>query len=93
LVPDHVVVQSGLQRRAVGPILAWEGSWQAEVNALSRRDAGPALRGALELAVGQGFVLTRTQARGCGLPDAAVRSLVRRGVWCTCSYGVRPQCS
>ncbi|PZS20446.1 MAG: hypothetical protein DLM57_01735 [Pseudonocardiales bacterium] len=85
---DHVVVPSGLHRRPVGPILAWEGSWQAEVNALARLDAGPALRRALNLAVGQGFVLTRAQARTCGLPDASVRSLVRRGVWCACAYGV-----
>lgn len=85
---DHVVVPSGPQRRAVGPALAWEGSWQAEVNALARRPARPALRGALNLATRQGFVLTRAQARACGLSDAEVRSLVRRGTWRACGYGV-----
>jgi len=33
-------------------------------------------------------VLTRAQARACGLADAVVRRLVRRGVWWACSYGV-----
>lgn len=85
---DHVVVPSGPQQRTVGPILAWEGAWQAEVNALASRDAAPALRRALDVAVRQGFVLTRAQGRACGLTDAALRSLVRRGTWCACSYGV-----
>lgn len=84
---DHVVVPSGPQRRTIGPALAWEGSWQAEVNALTRRAAHPALRRALNLAAGQGFVLTRGQARACGLPDSAVRALVRRREWRGCGYG------
>jgi hypothetical protein len=84
---DHVVVPAGPRRRHVGPALAWEGSWQAEVNAITRRAAGPALRRALTLAAGQGFVLTRAQARDCGLPDAAVRTLVRRRDWWACAYG------
>lgn len=84
---DHVVVPSGPDRRPIGPALAWEGSWQAEVNALARCAAHPALRRVLKLASGQGFVLTRGQARACGLPDSAVRRLVRRREWRVCGYG------
>ena len=46
------------------------------------------LRPAARVAARQGLVLSRGQLRDLGLPDARVRSLVRRRVWCRPRRGV-----
>jgi hypothetical protein len=84
---DHVVVPSDIEKRPVGPVLAWQGSWRARAHRL-RRDADDSPVGsATRLALGQGFVMTREQARCCGVSDATIRRLVRRGAWTSCGYG------
>jgi hypothetical protein len=44
--------------------------------------------GAVRLAVRQGFVLTRKQARVCGTSDATIRRLLRRRSWRPVRHGV-----
>ncbi len=41
-----------------------------------------------ELALGQGFVVTRAQIRACGVPDPVLRRRVRRGEWWVPRRGV-----
>jgi hypothetical protein len=84
---DNIVVPSGIERRPVGSVLAWQGSWNALAHQLREASddspVGPAVRRAL----GRGFVLTRAQARECGMSDATLRRLVRRSEWTSCGYG------
>ncbi|MCW2657399.1 MAG: hypothetical protein JWR06_1592 [Jatrophihabitans sp.] len=83
---DNVVVPSGIEGRAVGPVLAWQGSWNALAHQV-RTQADNGLGDASRQALGQGFVLTRTQTRACGVADATVRRLIRRGTWTACGHG------
>jgi Transcriptional regulator, AbiEi antitoxin len=80
---DHVVVPSGPDRSPVGPIRAWQAQWAARARELASR--GDDLTA---LAVGQGFVVTRSQVRAAGVSDAEVRRLVRNGTWATPRHGV-----
>ncbi len=80
---DHVVVPGGPDHASVGPIRAWQAAWTARAWELAARSAP-----ALSQAVGQGFVLTRRQARAAGVSDAEQRRLVRNGTWSTPRYGV-----
>ncbi|HET8583976.1 MAG TPA: type IV toxin-antitoxin system AbiEi family antitoxin domain-containing protein [Jatrophihabitans sp.] len=84
---DHVVVPSGIERRPVGPVRAWQGWWAAVAHRLSGEVDGSPLGAATGLALRQGFVLTRAQARDCGLSDPVVRRLLRRGTWVSCGHG------
>ena len=56
--------------------------WKRTARELSRCSPAHAL------ACRQGFVLTRDQARGCGMADADLRSLVRRELWTAPRRGV-----
>lgn len=80
---DHVVVPSGPDRSPVGPIRAWQAQWVARARELASR--GDDLTA---LAVGQGFVVTRSQVRAAGVSDAEVRRLVRNDTWATPRHGV-----
>jgi hypothetical protein len=84
---DNVVVPSGIERRPVGPVLAWQGLWAALANQLTQSAGDSPLARAITLAVAQGFVLTSAQLRRCGLPAATARRLVRRGEWTSCGHG------
>jgi very-short-patch-repair endonuclease len=85
---DHVVVPAGPDGDWVGPIRAWQASWVARAERL-RADAVDTARGrAIRRALGQGFVLTRAQARAAGLADAEVRRLIRAGTWSAPHRGV-----
>ena len=80
---DHVVVPAGPDRSPVGPVRAWQAQWAARARELASR--GDDL---LDLAAGQGFVLTRSQARAHGVSDAEVRRLLRNGTWTSPRFGV-----
>lgn len=60
----------------------WLGWWTAQSDACAC--AGPVE----QLAARQGFVLTRAQARACGMNEAGIRRRVRRGTWWTPRRGV-----
>jgi very-short-patch-repair endonuclease len=77
---DNVVVPSGPEYAPVGTARRAEAKWLARQRELLALDE-PALRPAIELALRQGFVLTRGQALECGLSDADLRRLLRRHVW------------
>jgi hypothetical protein len=81
---DNVVVPSGPERRKVGRVLAWQGSWNALAHRLVVAADDSPVGDATRLALGQGFVLTRAQARSLGLSDPATRRLLRRGAWTSC---------
>jgi very-short-patch-repair endonuclease len=68
----NVVERWGERRGAAAEWHAWWTARQAECARGGRPE---------RLAARQGFVLTRAQARDCGLTDAAVRRRVRRGAW------------
>ena len=76
---DNVVVPSGPQRRAVGPVRAWQGWWLARAHLL-RSETG-LHDTAVGHALAQGFVLSWAEARQCGVPNATIRRLVRQGTW------------
>jgi hypothetical protein len=78
---DHVLVPSGIDRHSVGPVRAWQGSWLALAHTLRADDGESPAAAAARLAVHQGFVLTRGQALECGMSDAELRRVVRRGSW------------
>ncbi|MGH8862175.1 MAG: hypothetical protein ACRDVG_13250, partial [Jatrophihabitantaceae bacterium] len=63
-----------------GPAQVWRSWWQAEHNRLTRDALG-------RIAVQQGFVLTRAQARAAD-GDAAVRRRLRRGTLVPIARGV-----
>lgn len=85
---DHVVVPSGINRRSVGPVRAWQGRWNGLAER-ARAEVDESPRGsATRHALGQGFVLTRDQARRHGVPDADIRRLVRNGSWTARGAGV-----
>jgi hypothetical protein len=84
---DNVVVPSGIERRPIGPVRGWQGSWESLALRLMRTPRTTPLAEAIAFALGQGFVLTREQARRCGMSDPAVRQLVRRGDWMVCGRG------
>jgi hypothetical protein len=65
-----------------GRIELWSAWWWARAQACRRGDE------AERVAAVQGFVLTRRQARECGLTDATIRRRVRRGIWCVPRRGV-----
>lgn len=67
---------------AGGRCAEWTGWWR------DRASAGRSGDAAERLATGQGFVLSRAQARGCGLTDAAIRRRVRSGTWSVPHRGV-----
>jgi very-short-patch-repair endonuclease len=77
---DQLIAASGPDHAPVGPLrkhcLAWE-----RVAAGLAADAYGARAVAERLALTQGFVVTRAQARAAGLSDAQVRSLLRRRSW------------
>ncbi|MDT4939903.1 MAG: hypothetical protein QOG80_3574 [Pseudonocardiales bacterium] len=66
----------------------WQARWRAARSRLAGESHEPVVREAVRVALGQGFVLTRHQVRGLGVPDAVVRRLVRRGTWRAIAYGV-----
>lgn len=84
---DHVVVPAGVERSAVGPIRAWQGSWAALAHRLGEQAGESPMADAERLALTQGFVLTRAHALGLGLTDADLRRLVRRAEWIRCGRG------
>jgi hypothetical protein len=84
---DNVVVPSGIERRPVGPVLAWQGWWTALANRLRREADDSAFGRAVRLALVQGFVLTPAQLRQCGVSDPAARRLIRRGQLRPCGRG------
>lgn len=67
------------------PIAARQTAWRASANAL---DDAPDLVIAQALALRQGFVLTRNQARCAGVPERLIRSLLRRKTWSLPRRGV-----
>ena len=85
---DHVVVPSGPERHPVGPARSRQAAWGARHAALLRGADRSPLGLAGTLACRQGFVLTRSQARRCGLADADVRRFVRRREWAVPRHGV-----
>ncbi len=62
--------------------------WQLAVAGLRHRSAGTPLAASVELACGQGLVLRRSQARGCGLSEPMIRSLLARRCWSVPRRGV-----
>lgn len=85
---DNVVLPAGAVPRRLGPVEEWRRSW--ERTCVRARDAhvDAAERRVLAAALGQGFVVARAEVRELGVPDARVRSLVRRGVWSAAGFGV-----
>jgi very-short-patch-repair endonuclease len=79
---DNVILPARL-----GPVAARKSAWLGLA-----ADARVHVRGSaadlVELALRQGFVATRAQARDLGMPDADVRRLVRRGDWSAPRRGV-----
>ncbi|MEO8888817.1 MAG: type IV toxin-antitoxin system AbiEi family antitoxin domain-containing protein [Jatrophihabitantaceae bacterium] len=73
---DHVVVPSGIEHSAVGPIRTRQSVWSAAQAALAAQSDE-----LVDLALRHGFVLTRQQVRAAGMPDAELRRLVRRRLW------------
>lgn len=80
---DNVIVP-GRQ----GPVAARQSAWVRTAAELRVRPGGRAVGPVVALALRQGFVVTRAQARDLGMPDADVRRLVRRGEWSTPRRGV-----
>lgn len=66
----------------LGPAGRWRAWWTAR---LAECECGGR---AERLAASQGFVLTRAQARDCGITDAAVRRHLRHGTWWVPRRGV-----
>ncbi|HEY2982923.1 MAG TPA: type IV toxin-antitoxin system AbiEi family antitoxin domain-containing protein, partial [Jatrophihabitantaceae bacterium] len=79
---DNVVLPAGL-----GPVAACQSAWLG-LAADARVQACGSAADLVELALRQGFVATRAQARDLGMPDADVRRLVRRGDWSAPRRGV-----
>jgi hypothetical protein len=79
---DHVVLARGPDGQT-GRARTWQAGWAARARELAGHDDA-----AVRLALTQGFVLTRQQARSAGVPAARLRRLVRAGTWCTPRYGV-----
>ncbi|HEY3712964.1 MAG TPA: hypothetical protein VGL39_00455 [Jatrophihabitantaceae bacterium] len=79
---DNVVLARGPDGRS-GPAREWRAGWDARARELAvQGDA------AIAIALNQGFVLTRSQARASGRPDAEVRRLVYGGAWSAPRHGV-----
>jgi hypothetical protein len=78
---DNVVVPSGPEGHKVGPVRAWQGWWLALNRQLACAADDSPLGCAVRLALIQGFVLSRSDARQCGVADAATRRLLRQGRW------------
>jgi hypothetical protein len=85
---DHVVVPGGTERYRVGPVRERQGHWLALAHRLRASAGDDATGRAVQLAVRQGFVLSRAAARECGMSDAAVRGQVRRGRWTRVGLGM-----
>jgi very-short-patch-repair endonuclease len=79
---DNVILPAGQ-----GPLAARQAAWLG-LAANARVHACASAADLVELALRQGFVATRAQARDLGMPDADVRRLVRRGVWSAPRRGV-----
>jgi hypothetical protein len=84
---DHVVLPSGIEQYKVGPVRAWQASWAALALQLRGSVDESPVGAAIELALDQGFVLTRAQTMRCGVTDAELRRLVRSGDWTRCGHG------
>lgn len=85
---DNVVVPSGIERRPIGPVRAWQGSWEALAARLERdADEGPTGE-VTRRALTQGFVVTRAQALVGGLTTADLRRAAAQGSWTRCGHGV-----
>jgi hypothetical protein len=84
---DNVVVPSDIERRAVGPVRAWQGSWAALAHRLGVEADESPVGDAVRLALTQGFVLGRAQVRGSGVTDATLRRTIRHGDWTSCGHG------
>ena len=80
---DHVV----LPGRPGGPAAAWRAGWAARARELTSAQVDPPTRAVIDRALRQGFVVSRVQLRACGVPDAAVRRLIRRGEWSIAGRG------
>jgi hypothetical protein len=79
---DNVIVPGNQ-----GPIAARRTVWVDLAADARGRVSGPA-GDVVAMALRQGFVVTRAQARDLGMPDADVRRLVRRGEWSAPRRGV-----
>jgi hypothetical protein len=79
---DNVILPAGQ-----GPVAARKSAWLG-LGANARVHAYGSAADLVELALRQGFVATRAQARDLGMPDADVRRLVRRGDWSAPRRGV-----
>lgn len=83
---DHVVL-AGRSGAVVGPAAAWRAEWAARARELTNAPVDGAMRAVTERALRQGFVVSRVQLRACGMPDASVRRLIRRGKWSVAGRG------
>jgi very-short-patch-repair endonuclease len=71
---------------SLGPVRAAQQRWRSTADELLRTSGSEA--NAVQLAMAQGFVLTRADARACGLAERDARRLVRRKSWTSPRHGV-----